>query len=66
MAIFQRSLEESSTMEDTKLDKKKKEKKQKVEDDDENNQMQTSSVADQSAHAEYSVSESLFLEKILC
>lgn len=47
--FFQRSLEESSTMGDTKPEKTKKDKKQKVEDDDD--QMQTSSVADESAHA---------------
>ena len=48
MRIFQRTLEQSSTMEESQSEKKKKDKKIKVEDDDDNNQMQTSSVADDS------------------
>ncbi len=50
----------TSLVDESKSEKKKKEKKQKVEEDDD--QMQTSSVADDSTLAEYSVNQ-VFLRK---
>jgi len=63
-SVSKRSLDDSSTLDESKVEMKKKEKKPKVEEDNDDNQMQTSSAIDDSTLAEYSTpSESAATEK---